>query len=450
MKVRSIITLCLCFLIVASIVPVLAANEQSVSADKNKLVYIVPVKQTIETGLQSFLVRAFKDAEQAAAKFIVLDINTFGGRVDAAEGIGELIRGSTIPTVAFIHGKAVSAGSYIALNATKIVMAPGSSIGAAAVVDISGKEIESAKVISHWASAMKAAAEMRGRDPLIAEGMADKNLVVPLPKINKTFEKGQIVSLTAEEALKVGYAEKIASNLQEVLEFIDAAGYTAVPFAPSPAENLARVLTNPFVMTLLLFIGIAGVAIELFAPGFGLPGILGVTGFGLYFFGHYIAGFAGVEDVLFFIAGIVLLLVEIFVPSFGILGILGIISIISGVVMAAYDTENALMSLGVAFVLAIIVVAVFIKFFKHRGVWNKFILKDELRTESGYISQASREHLLGKHGVTVTPLRPSGTVLIDNQRVDVVTDGEFVVINQKVVVVKAEGTRVVVRELLEL
>lgn len=419
------------------------------AAQGEKLVYVIPIHQTIESGLQKFLSRAFHEAQNNNAAGIILDIDTLGGRVDAALEIGELIRESPIPTVAFVHHKAISAGSYIALNANKIVMEGGSTIGAAAVVESSGKEVESAKVIAFWAGEMRGAAELRGRDPQIAAGMVDKNLVVTLPQLNKTFDKGELVSLTAEEALKVGYADKLTGSNEEALSVINLEGATLEPFQPSLAEKVARWLTSSYIMPILFLIGIAGIAIELFVPGFGIPGILGVLSFSLYFFGHYVAGFAGVEDIILFVIGVVLLIVEIFVPGFGIWAILGIAALVSGVIMAAYDTSNAAMSLGIAFLLAVVVVAVFVSYFKHRGVWNKFILKDQLKTELGYTSSASKEHLLGKTGVTLTPLRPAGTARIDNDRVDVVTSGEFIPSGRTIEVILIEGSRVIVSEVSE-
>lgn len=443
----------LCMLLIMLAAPLQWVHaEQSAAEDElysSQPVYVIPVKQTVESGLKSFLERAFNEAQTAEAKAIILEINTLGGRVDSAEEIGELIRDSTIPTIAFIDGKAVSAGSYIALNASKIIMEPGSSIGAAAVVDGTGGRVKDSKIIAHWASEMRSAAELRGRNPQIAEGMVDDRLTVPMPEIDRTKKRGEIISLTAQEALKVGYAEHIAKDLQGVLDYLQIEGHPEVTVKPSPAEVMARGLTNPIVMTLLLLIGIAGVAIEIIVPGFGLPGILGICSFSLYFFGHYVAGFAGIEDVLLFIVGIVLMVIELVVPGFGIFGIAGVVCLTSGVILAAYDTESALLSLGVAFVIAAIIVAIVIRLFKHKGVWNRFILRDELKTELGYVSSPSKDALLNLEGVAVTPLRPAGTVIIGEERVDVVADGEFVENNRKIKVVRIEGNRIVVRELPE-
>ena len=424
-------------------------NAQRAFAAPSDLVYVIPVEQTIESGLQRFLERAVEEAEQVRADAIIFSINTFGGALDAADGIGELIRFSTVPTVAYVQGKAISAGSYIALNAEQIVMANGSSIGSAAVVDLSGNQVTDSKTIAAWSGMMEAAAELRGRNPLYAAGMVNDQLVVEVPEISKTFGKGVLISFTAQEAVAAGYAEGLASNLDDVLAHIGMADAQVVEVKPTIAENLARFLTNPYVMTILLLLGLGGIAIELFAPGFGVPGIVGIAAFVLYFFGHYVAGFAGLEHIILFVAGIVLMILEMFIPSFGILGVIGFISLVSGIILAAYKTEQALASLGLAVLGAVLVLLIFFRFFKRRGVWNKFVLRDEFKTESGYVSSAPKKHLLGKTGTAVTVLRPAGIALIDGERIDVVADGEFIPAGQAVRVVQVEGARVVVRSLKE-
>jgi membrane-bound serine protease (ClpP class) len=435
------------FLLLGVVTPVWAAERLTPKeAPQSAPVVVIPVHHSVETGLQKFMERALREAEELRAVHVILDIDTLGGRVDAAEEIGEFVRGSKVPTTAFVHGKAVSAGSYIALNASKIAMEPGSSIGAAAVVDVTGNAIDDAKVVAHWASEMRAAAELNHRNPRIAEAMVDKNVGVSMPEIGRTIEKGQLVSLTAEEALKVGYAEVVAADLQQVIAFLQAGNHPVLHIDPSMAESFARFITQPWVSLVLLLIGIAGIAIELFVPGFGFPGILGVLGFGLYFFGHYAAGFAEVEHIVFFVLGLLLLVIEIFVSSFGILGILGALSLFGAVVTAAYNTEQAAWNLAIAFVIAVVVVSVVAKYFKHRGVWNRFILKEKLTADQGFTSAESRHDLLGQEGMALTPLRPAGSARFGEEKVDVVTDGAFIASGQRVKVVHVEGMRVVVKE----
>ncbi|CAM4519802.1 membrane-bound serine protease (ClpP class) [Paenibacillus endophyticus] len=411
-------------------------------------IYVIPVKQSVESGLQSFLERAYKEAEEAKAEHVILVINTLGGKVVNAEEIGHFIRGNKIPTTAFVEGKAVSAGTYIALNADNIVMQPGSTIGAAAVVDGSGDLIDNPKTVSFWTSEMSESAGLQGRDKSIAAAMVDPNVVLKLQdKIGRNKEQGEILTLSASEAEKLGYSEHTAANVDEVAQWLGLDGRTQIEVAPTLAENAARWLINPVVMTVLLILGIAGIVIEMLVPGFGAPGIVGLLSFGLYFFGHYVAGFAGMESVVLFVIGIALLVIEVFVPSFGILGILGSAALIAGVVTAASDPMTAFISIVIALVAAVILIVIFVRMNKSRGIWNKFILRDKLTTEDGFISADRKESLLGLQGLTITPLRPAGTVLIGDARIDVVTSGEFIDSNRSVTVIKAEGTWVVVKEI---
>lgn len=444
-------------LLIAAITLTLAASlfgaveaQAAEPSPNGTAVYVVPVKQTVESGLQSFLERAFKEAGQANAEHIVLVINTFGGRVDSASGIGELIRSSDIPITAFVEGKAVSAGTYIALNADSIVMQPGSTIGAAAVVNGSGALIEDPKVISFWVSQMKEAAELNGRNTDIAMAMVDPNAEVKLSdQIELVKKKGDVLSLSATDAAKVGYSEHTASTVKEVVAWLGLEGRTLIEVEPTAAEKVARWLVDPIVRTILLILGIAGVVIEMLVPGFGGPGIVGVLAFALYFFGHFVAGFAGLESVVLFVLGLALLIIEIIVPSFGILGILGGAALITGVVIAAPNPTSAFISLIVAVVAAIIIISIFVRTNKGRGVWNKFILREKLTTEEGFLSADVKTSYVGLEGVTLTPLRPAGTVQIGDERIDVVTAGEFVAVNRRVKVVKAEGTWIVVKELVQ-
>ncbi|SDM88570.1 NfeD-like C-terminal, partner-binding [Paenibacillus sp. yr247] len=212
------------------------------------------------------------------------------------------------------------------------------------------------------------------------------------------------------------------------------------------AENLSAFLTHPITATLLLMVGIIGIALELLFFSGGLLALAGVVGFALYFLGFYLAGFAGFGDLTVFGIGLVLLILELVVPSFGILSVLGAICLFGGVLMASSDPKEAAMMLGIALLVAIVVISFVIKTFKHRGVWNRFILKEQLTTDKGFTSSPDRSYLIGLEGEAITPLRPAGTAIINGARVDVVTNGGFIPNASKVVVVEVEGARVVVRE----
>lgn len=416
--------------------PSLAAENSQAKAS----VYWIPLHQTVEQGLAAYLQRTFAEAEQAGADAIVIEIDTLGGEVGAALDIGDLLYQSSVPVTVHIRGKAISAGAYIALNAPTILMSPNSAIGAAEPRMITG-ETADPKTVAAWASKMRSSAESHGRDGDIAAAMVDRDI-----EIEGLTEKGELVSLSAQQAIQYGLADQIVKNRQEVLHEIGLDEAKIHEAGLTPAEQLARFLTSPFVVPILFIIGLIGIGIEIFTPGFGLPGVIGILAFALYFFGHYVAGFAGIETLALFIAGIILLVIELFVPGFGIFGVIGLISLVAGVVMAAYDPAFGLGALAVAFIVTIIVMAIATRYFGSRGAWDKFVLADKQENQTGYVSARDMKNLAGERGKTVTPLRPSGAMLLDGKRYDIVSEGEFIEANQLVEVIYVEGTRVVVRK----
>ncbi|QKG84945.1 nodulation protein NfeD [Kroppenstedtia pulmonis] len=408
-------------------------------AESAQKVYWIPVEQEVEQGLYQFLNRSFQEAEQAGAQEIILEMDTLGGEVNAALNIGKMIRQSRIPVTVYIKGEAISAGSYIALNAKHILMAPGSAMGAAEPRTISG-EVADPKTLAFWKSNMRAAAESQNRDPEIAAGMVDRNMVIKGVK-----KKGELVSLSAKEAFHLKMADKLVQNEKEVLSYLDANPRDVHRVEMSWSEKLARFVTSPMVIPVLLTLGFIGIAIEMFTPGFGIPGLVGASAFGLYFFGHYLAGFAGGETAVLFTLGIVLMLIELFVPGFGIFGLLGLASLIAAVVVAAYDAAFSLASILVALAVTGVVLAVVLRRFGIRGIWRKLVLSETQQNEEGYTSRQKQSHLIGKQGKAVTPLRPAGVAVIDGIRRDVVSRGGLIPKGSLVEVVDTEGVRVVVR-----
>lgn len=414
-------------------------NTQAGQAAEYRKVVRIPVDQGIERGLESFLERAFATAQTQGADLVVLDINTPGGEVNAADNIGALVRQAPMHVIAFIDNQAFSAGTYIALNANEIVMTPGASIGAAAPIDRAGNTAD-IKTISAWAEKMEAAAKLNHRNPDIARAMVEVETDFPGIK-----PKGTVLSLEAEHAKQVGYADRLVANEAELYQSLGVSQEQVVDIQPTLGEKVARFVTSPYVMSLLLIVGLVGLAIELIMPGFGIAGTLGIAAFALYFFGHFIAGFASGIHIALFVIGIVMLLLEIFLPG-GIVGTLGVISMVTGLVLAAYDTEQGLASLGIAALITVIVVAVLIKYLGVRGMWSKFILKSEQSKESGYVAPKDQRSLLGKEGIAITPLHPSGMIRIDGKRIDAVSAGGFIQAGTSICVIQVEGTRIVVQE----
>ncbi|MEK4249610.1 NfeD family protein [Paenibacillus sp. FSL W7-1287] len=445
---RRLVSLLLLIAIMILVPTTLFAESKEAQKGYGPAVVHIALKGDVDPAMVKYLTRALGEAEEAHAEHIIMTLNTYGGRTDSAADIGELLRASSIPVTAFIEGKAVSAGTYIALNADTIVMQEGSTMGSAAVVDGSGKLIENPKIISFWVDQMSEAAKLNGRDPNVAIAMVDPRIEVDLTSsLGKVVAVGDVLALSASDAERIGYSEHTASTLEEVKAWLGYSERDLIEVEISFAEQLSKFILHPVVSVILLIIGLAGIGIEIFVPGFGLPGILGVLAMGLYFFGSYIGGLAGMESAVLFIVGILLVVLELIVPAFGILGILGGGAIITGIILAAPTWQTGLVSIIIALVIATVVIIIFSRTKKGRTTWSKFVLREKLTTEEGFISAEQKTSLVGQHGVTVTPLRPAGTALINNQRVDVVTEGGFIENKRPVIVVKAEGTWVVVREL---
>ncbi|MFS0822652.1 NfeD family protein [Bacillus sp. 1P02SD] len=421
----------------------LTPNKSFSAADQ--VVYIIPLEETVEKGLSAFIDRSITDAENKGADIIIFEINTPGGAVDAATQIGKRMQDSTIPTVAYVNNDAISAGAFIALNADKIYMSHNGRMGAAGIIDQAGNTADE-KAVSYWLSAMKGAAENNGRDPIYALAMADKE--IDLPELGA--EKGKFLTLTAKQALTVGYTEGIVKDRADLLKTLGYEKAAVEQAELSLAEKIARFITNPIVVSILLTIGSLGLVVELYSPGFGIPGIMGISALLLFFYGHLVAGLAGLESIILFVVGIVLILLEFVLPG-GIIGLIGLGAILTSFFLAGSSMMVISISLLVALVATIVVSIILVKIFgKKLHAFKKIILFDSTNSESGYVSNKNRDDLIGKQGIAFTTLRPSGTAIINDERLDVVTQGNYIEKNTKIEVIKTEGSRIVVREVPDI
>lgn len=407
---------------------------------KGEIVYVVPIEETVEKGLYAFLKRAVTTAEKEQAEAIIFEVNTPGGAVDAAGEIGKLLSTTNLKTIAFVNKQALSAGAYISLNMDEIYMVPGATMGSAAIIDQQGNTAGK-KAESYWFAAMKSAAAQNDRNPIYALAMADE--AIDLPEYGA--EKGKLLTLTSDQAVEVGYSEGTVDNLNDLLEKLgyDQADVRSVE--ESFAEKIARFITHPVVVPILLTIGSLGLVLELYSPGFGIPGFMGLSALLMFFYGHMVAGLAGYETIILFVIGIALVILELFLPG-GIIGVIGTISILASLFLATDNVVHMgisiLIAIGASTLASIIMIRVF---GKKMSIFKKIILTDSTNTESGYVSNRNRTELIELEGVTLTALRPSGTVLIGDERIDVVSEGDYIPKDHKIKVIKVEGSRVVVR-----
>ncbi|HSG82147.1 MAG TPA: NfeD family protein [Gemmatimonadota bacterium] len=407
----------------------------------------IPIDGTIDRGLGPFVKRALNEAVQSGAQYAILDINTPGGRVDAAWQIVDAIQEAQLPVYAFVD-RALSAGAMIALSTDAIYMRPGATMGAATPV-LGGGDKASEKIVSAMRSEFRALAEARGLDPRIAESMVDETIEVP-----GVVAVGQLLTLTADEALSVGYANGIYDNLDALLTGLDIGGATVVTASVNWAESIVRFLTNPVVAPLLLTLGFLGLLFEVKTPGFGFGGMAGLIGLGLFFGSHLIVGLAGWEELILIGAGLILIALEVFViPGFGVAGTLGILGVGAGLILSMLGRFPTMMDMGVAFSVVVAALAftgisayAFLRHLRWSRRLGGIFLREATTKEAGYVSGDVRADLIGHMGVAGTDLRPAGVGTFGDERIDVVSEGPWIEAGTAIEIIQSEGYRHVVRK----
>jgi len=440
------------FMVLIAIAGTLGAIAVPGTVQNESTVYRVPVTGEIELGLAPYIQRAVKEADEVGAAALILDIDTPGGRVDAAEIISDALTDSEVPVYSLINRRAYSAGALIALSTSRIYMRPASVIGAATPVDGTGTKAPE-KIVSAMRSQMRTLAEANGLEPEVAAAMVDEDI-----EIDGVVESGKLLTLTTEEAIEIGYAEAI-EDLDALLVELGHGGATVVTPELNWAERLVRFFSSSVVSPFLLSLGFLGLLVEIRTPTFGLAGTMGLISLGLFFGSNMIVGLAGLEDVLIVGAGLVLLGVEAFVvPGFGIFGVAGIVAILTGLYMSLLGNiptmpdftragwvliSSMLLLIGSAWALIRTLPS------SSRLTESGIFLLAKTASAIGYESAEVRSDLVGKHGTAITDLRPAGTAIIGDERIDVVSESEWISAGTPVKVLSAEGYRHIVRSVSE-
>jgi membrane-bound serine protease (ClpP class) len=409
------------------------------------VVYRIPVTGVIELGIAPFIRRALREAEAAGARAAILDINTLGGRVDAALVIVDAVTGTRIPVYAFIDPRAISAGALIAMASDSIFMSPEASFGASTVVDAEGAKV-SEKAQSVMRAQFRALAERRGLDPRVAESMVDETL-----EVEGVVEVGRLLTLTAAEAERIGYALEVA-DFDDLLDRLDIGRAEIVTPRTNWAEGLVRFLSNPIVAPLLLSIGVLGVIVEIKTPSFGLAGAVGLASLAAFFGSHLLIGLAGWEEIILLGAGMVALGLEVFViPGFGLAGVVALLCIGAAIFLALIgnlptwaDIARASGILTFTAILITAMVYTLVRRLPTSARWQGIFLQAATTRDEGYVSGDTRADLIGHTGIAATDLRPGGTVVIAGERLDVVCETGYVPKGARVKVVRADGYRLVV------
>jgi membrane-bound serine protease (ClpP class) len=421
-----------------------------IDAPAGSQVVVIAIDRTVELGLAAFVRRAIETNPDAVA--IVIEVNTLGGRVDAAIQIRDALLEAKPRTVAFIHPRAISAGALISLACDNIIMTEGGTIGAATPIQAApGGQAEAVgeKMVSYMRAEMRATAEANGRRGDIAEAMVDADVV-----INHIVEAGKLLTLDTDQAIKLGMADAKAADLDAVLQTLTLDNPEITTAELNWGEEIARWLTEPTVSGLLLSVGMLGLMVAFYTRSVGGFTLVGFIALALFFGGHAVVHLVGWEEALLFLTGIVLVVVEIFfVPGLGVPGVLGLIFVIAALVLAligipidvsfktgvlADAMTRVLLSLLGAFVLAL----VFVRLLSKTSMGRSLVLED---AETGFLSAPSASDLIGQTGEALTDLRPTGKVVIDGERHEATSEREFIARGARVRVISKDGPALVVR-----
>lgn len=437
------------------------------------LYFSIDLKKNVGSTTWIYIQKGFEEAELLKPEGIIIEMNTYGGEVMYADSIRTKILNSDIPVIGFINNNAASAGALISIACDKIYMHPSATIGAASVVDQSGQVLPD-KYQSYMRATMRATAQAHGkdtvirgndttyvwkRDPLIAEGMVDERTVIP-----NVTDSGKVITFTTDEAIKHGYCDGIADNINEVIEKeFGTSDYKLEKYKPEPLDNIKGFLMNPLFQSILIMLIIGGIYFELQTPGIGFALVVAVVAALLYFAPLYIDGLAANWEIILFVIGIALIILEIFAfPGFGIAGISGIGLVIIGLILSLIDNVNfnfkpveiksvgkAVITVAGGLMLGFGAILYLSNKIGTKGIFNRLALNTKLDSKEGYIGVPMEiERVVGKTGVASTVLRPSGKVRVDNKIYDAVSiNGEFIERDTQVKVVKYETGQVYVESI---
>lgn len=404
------------------------------NADTEKI-FVIKLDQEVNMGSYNHLKDSLKKAREGEYDLVVIEVDTLGGRIDAAEKMSNEIRRAGIKTVAFVNNKAESAGVLLSISAKDIYMAPGGTIGSAETIP------KTEKILSYWVSLLKSVAEDTGKDPELVAAMADSDIVIKGLK-----EKGKLLNLTSQKAMELKFSKGTVSSRDELYSKLKISDYEETVAERGARSSFISFISSPNIMPLFLTLGFFGVLVEVITPGFGLGGFLGILGFSLFFGGAYLEGNGSMLSIGIFILGIVLLLIEVMIPGFGVFGIAGIGAIFGSIVMVTDSLAQAAVYTVVALGISFGAIYIFMKKVGLKKMENTVFLASKLDKEAGFQTSKEKTELMGLMGLTKSYMRPSGKIELDGLVYDAITEGEFIEVGKTVTVIRVEGSKIIVRQ----
>jgi membrane-bound serine protease (ClpP class) len=471
----------------AILITICACGDVALSQPGSEGLFVVPISGDVEPGMAAFLRRALSDIPDTPQTVIVVEMDTFGGRVDSAlEMVDTLTAVKQAKTVAFVTNKAISAGALIALACNQLVMKRNTTIGDCAPITYSseGPKMLGEKFQSPLRAKFRALAKRNGYPAVLAEAMVSADMQVYRVKRDgkvvfmdsleyedltadqreritskqTVVAKGELLTMDDTEALDLGFSSMSVTGFEEMQAQMGLSDQVAVRIQKSWSEDLVGLIGK--ISPILMLIGLGSLYTEIKSPGFGVPGAVGILCLALVFFNQYLVGMASYTELLIIVIGVVLMGFELFVlPGFGIAGIAGILCITAGLLLSLQDFvvpdpdlpwERALLISNLVKVLGAALGAFGLALFILRYLFPRLS-----KTLHGpYLAATLADSRLalpvtttlgaGQTGTALTPLRPSGIATIDGERYDVVTQGGFVPKGAEIRVISIKGTRIVV------
>jgi membrane-bound serine protease (ClpP class) len=427
-----------------------------------KNLLILPIHETVEPGLAAFVKRNLEE-HQNDVDAIILDVDTLGGRVDSALAIKDAILAVNKPVIAYINRRAISAGALISFAADYIVFSDASSMGAATPIqmdDDGGAKAVGEKMVSYFRAEMKTTAEANGWDGQLAEAMVDSDVA-----IEGVIEKGKLLTVSNQMAVSLGLCNAQINTLDALIEKISDPQAKPRLFNASEnwAEEIARFVTDPTVAGFLMSLGMLGLMIEFYTPGFGLAGMVGFLCLGLFFGGHTIVNLAGALEVTIFLIGVMMLIVEIFIiPGFGIVGMLGLLMIAIGMILAMAESPlgewefdlfvDAITIFSTSFIVTVMVGLILLKYLPKSSFASWMVLKenlDHVPEELPESIQVQDQLKVGDIGLSMTALRKYGSAKFFDKTIEVVSEHEYIDANEKIEIIRIHSNTVTVKKVTE-
>lgn len=425
----------------ATIIAMVFLTAYAVMAEET-VFYRIRLDSDINKASQHLVDLGLKKAAESGASYVILDLDTYGGAVDAADSIRTAILHSEVPVLAFINLQAASAGALISISCDSIYMRRGSSIGAATVVDQAGNVMPD-KYQSFMRGMMRSTAEAKGRNPSVAEAMVDT---------------AGVLSMTPEEAVEAGYCEGIYESVEEVAAAVASGEWEIRNMDMTFSEKVIHFFLNPILQAIFLMMIVGGIVIEIRTPGIGLPLVVAIIGSALYFAPLYIGNLLQNWELILFVIGLILIALELFVlPGFGVCGISGIIAVAVSLVFAMVDNDllfngdgsfdftpvvKPLFLVSISSFTGVILAFWLVRRLYPTKSFDKIALRESLDGTEGFIGvPVDGRHLIGKEVEVFTDLKPSGKVISEGKVYEAVLSYGFASKGEKVKVVLAEQGR---------